>query len=196
MSELITLIQPAEQAPVSISECKADLRIEPGFTLDDALIESYILAATRVCSEMVGRKLINETWKLSLRHVGAGVIELPFQPVNEIVEIQYFDKENVSRTLDRSNLYLYNYDNGSTLEPVLNWSWPQVYSRRDAINITFKAGHGEGPESVPDTIKKAIRLIVVHWYEHRSSVLVGVNAQELPMAVDMLLATERRGWCA
>lgn len=181
---------------MSVSESKSDLRIEPSFTNDDSLIHSYIMAATQVCSEIVGRKLLNETWKYSLRHVGSGVIVLPFQPVSEIVSIDYYDKDNVSQVLDKTNLFLYNYDNESTLEPVLNWSWPQVYSRRDAINITLKAGHGEDPEMIPESIKRAIRLTVVHWYENRSATTVGVTAQDLPMGVQMLLSTERRGWCA
>lgn len=194
MKELYTLVTPASIAPVSLDECLDDLRIDYGD--EDDLIEAYIRAATEYCSEVVGRKLINEVWKYSIQNVGTGNIDLPFQPVSELIEVQYFDKDNISQTIDLNNFYVYNYDTSSTIEPVLNYSWPSSYNRRDAINITFKTGYGDTPESVPETIRRAIRLMVVHLYENRSPVAVGTITSEMPMSIQALLSVERRGWVA
>lgn len=194
MKELYTLVTPAAIAPVSLEECLSDLRIDNSD--EDDLIEAYIRAATEFCSEVVGRKLINEVWKYSIRFVGDGKIELPFQPVSELIEVQYFDNDNASQTIPLNNFYVYNYDTVSTIEPVLNYTWPLSYNRRDAINITFKTGYGDNPESVPETIRRAIRLMVVHMYEIRSPIMVGPNVIEVPMSVQALLSIERRGWMA
>nr|AKH46248.1 phiE125 gp8 protein [uncultured marine virus] len=196
MEQMYELLTPAIETPVSLSECKADLRIDDSFTLDDSLIESYILAASKLCSEIVGRKLIGETWKTSFEFVCDGEIELPFTPVQSIEEVQYYDSDNVSKTLSVSDFYLFNYDDRSIIEPINTATWPQTYSRRDAISITFITGMGADGSAIPETIKRAIRLTVAHWYEHRTAVLVGLTAQDLPMGVEHCLNVERIGWCA
>lgn len=194
MSLLYSLISPPAVTAVSLADCKADLRVEN--TNENDLIEAYIEAATKYCSEVVGRKLINETWKYSIDGLYGQAIKLPFNPVSSIVEIQYFDTDNVSQTVDVNNFYLYNFDQYSELFPILNYSFPSVYSRRDAINITFVAGYGATETEIPITIRKAIRLLVAHWYEVRTASTVGVDVKDIPFGVDALLGVERTGWCA
>ena len=191
MRELYTLITAATNTPVSIAECKADLRIDSASEND--LIESYILGASKLCSEIVGRQLISETWKYSLE-CSANEITLPFTPVSSLTTIQYFDSDNASQTLDVDDFFIYNFDTETVIEPVLNFSWPSLFSRRDALNITFVAGFGATGADVPETIKRAIRLTVAHWYEHRTAVVMGMTANELPIGVQNLLNVERIGW--
>lgn len=195
MKQLLTRILGAAGLPVGVAECKADLRID--HALDDELIESYILGASALCSEIVGKKLINETWKYSFQYVGTDVhnaVELPFIPVSSITEIQYFDKENTSQTLTVSDFYLFNYDDSAVVEPKLNVTWPATYSRKDAYSITFVTGFGVSGDQVPETIKRAIRLMVAHWYEHRAAVNLNATPSEIPYGVNNLLASERVGW--
>jgi uncharacterized phage protein (predicted DNA packaging) len=42
-----------------------------------------------------------------------------------------------------------------------------------------------------EDIKEAVRQLAAHFYENREGVLVGVNAQELPMGVYQLIAPHR-----
>lgn len=194
MNDLYSLVTPAASYPVSLEDCKADLRVE--HTNEDDLITAYIVAASRLCSEIVGRKLINETWKYSIPGTYGYPVKLPFLPVSSIVEIQYYDTDNVSQTVDSANFYLYNFDRSAELHPILDFSFPSVYSRRDAINITFVAGYGDDATLIPSSITKAIRLLVAHWYETRVAATVGVEAKEIPFGVEMLLGVERTGWVA
>jgi len=191
MRELYSLVTAAVELPVSVDDCKSDLRID-GST-EDSLIESYIQAASKLCSEIVGRKLINETWKLSLKTASA-TIDLPFNPCSSITEIQYYDSDNNAQTLSTSDFNLYSYDDISQIETVSGFSWPQLYNRRDALNITFVTGYGAAASDIPDTIKRAIRLTVAHWYEHREGVVMGVTASEIPYGIHLLLNVERVGW--
>lgn len=191
MDDLYSLVAAATVLPVSVNECKADLRIDSAE--EDDLIESYILAASKLSSEIVGRKLINESWLFSLRS-GACEIEMPFTPISSLTSIQYWDSDNVTQTLNVADFYVRNFDTHTTIEPVDTFTWPAFFNRRDALNITFVAGFGATGANVPDTIKRAIRLTVAHWYENRTAVLVGVTANELPIGVQSLLNVERTGW--
>jgi uncharacterized phiE125 gp8 family phage protein len=196
MTLLVTLITAAAVQPVSVAECKSDLRID--VANEDDLISDYIDAAARYCSEVTGRKLISQTWKYGIgNEPGKFVatpfkpvfnsfqpIELPFNPVSAIVEVQYFDADNVSQVLNLADFYLYNYQ------------WPPFYERRDALNITFTTGYGATGADVPSNIKRAIRLLVAHWYEQRMAVTVGQSAMPIPFGVDAMLNVDRTGWVA
>ena len=61
MSLLYTTTSPAVNPAVSVEDCKLDLRIE--HAIDDVLILSYINAASKYASEVVGRRLISLTIK-------------------------------------------------------------------------------------------------------------------------------------
>jgi uncharacterized phiE125 gp8 family phage protein len=194
MRQLLTKISGPVALVVSVNDCKLDLRID--HNEDDLLIESYIMAASELCSEIVGKKLINETWKYSFQTVGFNnVVELPLLPVSSISEIQYYDSDNASQTLTISDFYLFNYDDVAIVEPKLNVTWPATYSRKDAFSISFVAGFGSDSTVVPESVKRAIRLIVAHWYEHRTSASE-VNLNEIPYGVHHLLSIDRVGWVA
>lgn len=181
--------------PVSVESCKLDLKIQ--HNADDELLEDYIAAACALVggkSGIVGKVLTAETWQLKLR-AASGCVVLPLSPVQSITSISYFDTENTAQTLDVEDFYLYGDEDTAFIEPKTGVVWPAVYARRDAITIRFVAGFGTAAE-IPKNITRAIRLIVAHWYENRTAVLVGVTAQELPMAVESLLGISRKGWSA
>lgn len=181
--------------PVSVESCKLDLKIQ--HNADDELLEDYIAAACALVggkSGIVGKVLTAETWQLKLR-AASGCVVLPLSPVQSITSITYFDADNISQSLDVDDFALYGDEDSAFIEPKTGINWPSVYSRRDAITINFVAGFG-APADVPKNITRAIRLIVAHWYENRTAVLVGVTAQELPLAVESLLGISRKGWSA
>jgi uncharacterized phiE125 gp8 family phage protein len=195
MSLLFSVVTPAAVPAVSLDDCKLDLRVDN--TFEDDLILSYIDAASRLCSEISGRKLINETIKYSIKSTDCGgSIILPFTPVSSIVEIQYYDSDNVSQTMNINDFYLYNFDQETTIVPKKDVTWPSRYNRRDAINITFVTGYGAASSDIPSTITKAIRLLVAHWYEVRTASTVGIEVKDIPFGVQMLLGVDRTGWVA
>ena len=180
---------------VSVEDCKSDLKLEHND--DDKLVEDYILAACALVGGrdgIVGKVLTTEKWDLKLSSA-QGIVELPLSPVQSIESITYFDSQNQEQTLDVSNFYLYGDEDSAIIEPKAGTVWPAVYARRDAIKIRYVAGFGAANQ-LPANITRAIRLIVAHWYENRTAVLVGVTAQELPLAVESLLGISRKGWSA
>jgi uncharacterized phiE125 gp8 family phage protein len=76
----------------------------------------------------------------------------------------------------------------SRLFPVAGISWPtNVSVRGGAIGITFVAGYANG-DAVPKHLLQAVYLLVGHWYENRETVIVGMTANNVPMAVQALLS--------
>jgi len=197
MSLLYTTITGPVNPAVSVDDCKLDLRIESSFTLDDALILSYINVASRLASEITGRKLISETVKFSIDEVYFNErIVLPFTPVSVIDEIQYYDPAGASQTMNISDFHLYNFDDKSELCLKEGLVLPAIDDRRDAVNITFTTGYGANSSDIPDTITKAIRMLVTHYYENRNNTVLGMSVADIPYAVETLLNVERVGWCA
>lgn len=183
------------ELPVTVASCKLDLKIQ--HNADDELLEDYISAACALVggkSGIVGKVLTAETWELKLRAASSCIV-LPLSPVQSITSINYFDSENAAQSLDVDDFALYGDEDSAFIEPKTGVNWPTVFNRRDAITIRFVAGFG-APADVPKNITRAIRLIVAHWYENRTAVLVGVTAQELPLAVESLLGISRKGWSA
>jgi uncharacterized phiE125 gp8 family phage protein len=58
--------------------------------------------------------------------------------------------------------------------------------------IDFTAGYGSSGVDVPQPLRQAIRLLVTHWYEHRSAVTLGDAAAATPLGYRELVAPYRR----
>lgn len=180
--------------PVTATEVKADLRIQ--HSSEDTLIISLIAAATDymdVPNGVTGKALITQTWTLSVpRPDKDDRIVLPVTPVDSVSSITYYDTDNAQQSLTVGDYHLYKEDDWAYLEPKTPGDWPNVYDRRDAITVTFVAGYGAA-SAVPESIKRAIRLLVGHWYEHRMAV-TDKPLSEMPLAVQALVNLNRKGW--
>lgn len=184
--------------PVELVESKSDLRVQ--HTAEDTLIEGLIAAATDfmdVPNGAINKALITQTWSLSVRCPYRDYrIHLPITPAQSIESITYYDSNNAQQSLDPADFYLHGDEEWAYIEPRPDITWPSVYNRLDAITITFLAGFGDDSTAVPNSIRQAIRLLVAHWYEHRTAVIVGTSTSELPMAVQSLISMNRKGWVA
>jgi len=183
--------------PVTVAECKADLRIQ--HSAEDDLIESLIADATDYMDApngVIGKALITQTWEISTRiSIVDSRIYIPITPVQEISSIQYYDAENATQSLDVDDFLLIGDENSAFIEPLSGTSWPSTYDRPDAVKITVIAGFGDYQNQVPNSIRRAIRLLVAHWFEHRHAVTES-SYSEMPLAVENLVGINRKGWVA
>lgn len=199
-------VADAAVEPLSVAEARQYLRLEVND--DDALLADLITAARYVCEGLTDRSFITTTWRLTLdylpfaaiggiigpaltgfptgrRPLDDGSIMLPMPPLIGLESISYVDQGGTTRTLDVSD---------GSLDVIVSPGTPGrisagygrffPFSRPSiaAVEIVYTAGYGPNAADVPKNVKTAMRLLVSHYYEHRST------QAEVPDAVISLLA--------
>ena len=170
---------------ITLEEAKDHLRVEGDF--EDALILSLIQAAYKHAENKTRRTLIDREETLILDRLpirGMG-IELPFNPVQEILAFDYIDPDGNPESIDLLTLRLDKRTLYPMLMPQFGTEWPQVIGEPESITIRLRIGY----EETPADIRQALLLLISHFYEHREAVVAGVSVTTLPMGVDMLLGS-------
>ncbi|RKE73654.1 head-tail connector protein [Pseudorhodoplanes sinuspersici] len=192
------LVTPPALKPITLAEAKAWLDIP--YTNKDAVITGLIAAATAHLdgwTGILGRCLCEQTWRQDFDRLNR-CLRLPLAPVISITSVKYDDADGVEQTVSSGDYELLNDDLGPYVRFKDAYSFPQVHDERPAVRVTYLAGYpntGSEPDvtsTVPDDIKHAIALLVRHWFDNPTAVVVGVTAQSVPHAVDALLAPHRR----
>lgn len=191
----LTRIDRDDTRPVSLEAAKRYLRIlSNDFDLE---VEAALDAAVQTIDldddgfGGLDFPLMRQTWAMELSGF-PGVIALPFQRVSEIVSISYFPADGETQTLAPELYHLVKNVRREWRVVLANGgAWPSVAIRPDAVRVEFRAGF-ETPADIPADLKQAILFLLGHYYENRSAVITGTIAQELPMAVNSILAKYRR----
>lgn len=178
----IRTVAPALRV-VSLEEAKAHLRVE--VSEEDDLIDGLARAAESRLdgwSGLLGRCMINQTWRASYANWCWPLLELPFPDISSVV-VTYFDSEGVEQTVSDVHYGLIETAGGTALEWRSSFAAPSLESRSDAIRATFVAGFGAAPEDVPDDLRHAIKLMIGGWYENREETVIGVSVASLPISL-------------
>jgi uncharacterized phiE125 gp8 family phage protein len=178
---------------MTLAEAKKHCRVD--HSEEDDVIAGLLAAATAWLdgySGVLGRALINQTWRLNLSCWPACRIRLPLAPVSAITSIKYYNTANVQQTLGSSNYGLIEDALSPAAQWALNASLPSLYERPDAIEVLFVAGYGADASAVPAAIVVAAKMLVAHWYRTRETVNIGNITSELPFTVGALIQPLRR----
>lgn len=177
---------------VSVSDAKSHCRIDAPD--DDARLAAMIEAATSHLdgySGILGRALTTQTWQQDFAGF-CDKMRLPVGNLIEVTDVTYYDASNTQQTLASSVYTGFTDALGPYLALKPDQSWPSVYSRVDAVRVTWTAGYGATADTVPASIRHAASMLAAHWYDNRAAVSIGDSAIELPFAVNALLAPFRR----
>lgn len=176
--------------PVSLADAKAHLRIDG--TAEDPLIGSLILTSRLHVETTLNLALVTQGWSWFLdawpRRRG---VELPLRPVQSIAAVRLYDGSGASTTLAPETYLLDGAGNPPRLVRQNTLVWPKPGRTANGIEIAFTAGYGNTGADVPAPIRQAILLLVAHWYEHRTPLEVGPQAEPPPGMVSELLAPYR-----
>lgn len=172
--------------PVSRTDVKNYLKVD--VSTDDSLIDSLIVAARNYVQYYTSRCLITQTI-IEKRDTFTDLDSFPllWGPVTSVTSIGYLDTAGASQTLSTD---VYGTDLTSKQARIYRkyaQSWPEVYSQRDAITVTYVAGYADAA-SVPDEIKTAIYLMIADWYDNRTD-----SVRTMPTASQILL-NQHRVW--
>lgn len=152
----------ATQLPVLLSEARDFLKISHGD--EDALITSYIRAATGACESFTGRKLIKQQWQLTLNDWGDGVIQIPLSPILTIDRIEIWSAAAFLE-IAADNYLLDSVSYQAKIAPQTGYQWPDPEIDVAGIKITISAGFGEGQNDIPHDIRLGILHRVAAAYD-------------------------------
>ncbi|MEA3042976.1 MAG: hypothetical protein QOH47_814 [Sphingomonadales bacterium] len=187
----VRTVAPAESL-LSTGDAKTHLRVDDSD--NDAYIAALVAAAEGHLdgfAGVIGRALVTQTWSRKFNAFPCGpVLRLPLGPLQSVSSVTYYDTAGTSQTFASTNYRAVTdaigpcvvLDDGST--------WPNLDIRPDAVTITWVCGYGAAG-AVPAPIIHAAKLIVGHLYGNREATIVGTIVNDLPMAVDALIAPYR-----
>jgi uncharacterized phiE125 gp8 family phage protein len=186
----LTLKTAPTTEPLSLEEVCDYLRLD--IDDDDFYLQGLILASSRFCENFQNRAYITQSWELSMDDFSETIINLPKGNLQSISSIIYTDSANLATTLAATE---YTYSTRGILGrlmPAYNKSWPTFTPcPLDAVVITFVCGYGTA-ESVPETVKQAMYLLISHWYENRLPLADKMTVpDELNFTISALLWQER-----
>lgn len=193
------LITPPAVEPVDLDEAKSQCRVDGA--ADNEFLLSLIAQARQTIEDMAHRAFIAQTWRLSLdRWPVCDYISLPRPPLQAVTSVVYTDSAGVATTLGATVANVWTSDTlevDSDSEPgriylKYGWSWPTVTLKlANPIQITYVAGYGDEPGDVAAVWKRAILLLVGHWYENREATISGTIVKEIPLGVQSLIWLNR-----
>lgn len=218
MLDLVRTAAPV-QTPVSVDEAKRHLRIEIGDASEDDYVADAIAGAVAYLDGydgILGKSILTQTWKLHLPsfEVGPGDpiwrhpvwrlrrhargIVLPAPPLRSVAEVAYVDANGVPQTLAEGDDYQVLDGRVSEIQPAPFGCWPCVQCENPrAVSITYTAGYaddGPGLAIAANNLRRAILLLVGHFYANREAV-VGIDSRDSPaepdFAVSALIAPYR-----
>jgi len=177
-------VEPTSE-PVTIAEARRQCDLDDNFF--DEQLQNLIKAARQKVEHDTRRALITQTRVLKRsRFPSAIALELPRSPVQSITSIQYVSDGGSTLTFSSS---LYSLDANHNPPLVLlgyNQTWPSVRGYHNDVVTTYVAGYGAAT-SVPENAKQAVMLLVRHWFDNTSPVVVGTITATLPLSYAALI---------
>jgi len=193
----VLVAAPAE-APVSLAEAKAHLRVE--HDEDDTLLAVMIDAATQRLDGRTGilrRCLMRQTWRVDLSGFPrSGIIPLPVFLLPAVsITVAYTDAGGTVVDLAAGDAALLGTVTGPVVRRSAGIAWPLTAVADDAVRITCVCGSATAAD-VPAPIRSAILLMVGDLYRNRETTGQGsatLGAIPMSTTVEALLAPYRRG---
>lgn len=154
-----------EFEPVTLAEAKAHLRIQ-----DDAendLISGLVRAARQETEARTGMALLVQKWRLALDSIPLdGVIPLDRHPVRAIAAVTLHGEDGTVSVMDPAD---YQLDPNGRPARLMFSTVPDRLRHWNGVEVDFECGFGTAGADVPDMLKRAILMLVAHWFEFRSA---------------------------
>lgn len=185
--KLVLKTAPTDTA-ITLAEAKQHLRIDSDFDDDNAYITTLIGVATNMVEEFTRRRLITQTYNIFYDNFPP-YIDLQVGTIASVINIKYYDSNNIEQTLAASEYDLDKRINPGRIYQSDTGSFPSTYDRPNAVEVEFIVG--ATASDVEAAIKQAMLIIVGRYYEQRQDVVLGTIATELPLMVEHILTPYR-----
>jgi uncharacterized phiE125 gp8 family phage protein len=169
--------------PVSLSEAKAQCRMADDDS-EDTFITSLI-APARAYVERVSRFFFVAASRTETFGAFGDYLEIYRRPIASVDEIAYLDSDGADATyadavvnLDRFPLRIY--------PAIVGDGFPDL-GEGGAVTVTFTSGALDAPSEEYLIGKRAMLLLIGHWFEFREAAQAGVVSSEIAFAISSLL---------
>lgn len=164
----LKLITPPTEWPVTLDEAKLHCKVDA--VDEDLLLQAFIRSATGMAEHQTGRRLMPQTWQLTLDAVPSHGVQLSHVPVKSISSINYIDTNGVSQLWAPTNYTLNNSNDYGVafICPSYGMTWPSMRAQMDALRITFVCGY-DSAALVPEEFKHWIKLMVGAMFTNREA---------------------------
>jgi len=162
----LNLLIPPQEEPLTPEEVIAYLKLPDN--QDKTMLRLLISSARAYVEGLTGRVLLKQKWQLQLTPTFPPTsplvqcswhrleIRLPLPPLIEVEKVRWKSKQ-IPFILEKDKVCL----------PPLYWD--------QEITITFWAGYGEKPESLPPNLKMGVLMATHHFYDHQEVDLSIIN---------------------
>lgn len=183
---LVHTVLPTD-LPLQLEDVKLRLKIDAND--QDGDVAMLIRAATGYVQNYQWSQLIASTVVQRLDRFPCGeIIYLHKNPVSSVTTVQYVDSAGVTQTLVVTTDYTVDLNSKpARIIPAYAKSWPSSRGYIDDVIVTYVAGYGATPETVPEEIRQAMYMLIAHWHRNTEGVLVGSISRELEFGVKALL---------
>lgn len=172
---------------LTIAEARAQCRIDQPD--EDALLATYVQAATDMAENYLHRGLLTQTWTLS-REDWFDELYLPNAgPLQSITSVKYRAADGTLTTIASSAYVFDTLSEPGCLFRAPNGTWPALQAdRENRVEVAYVVGWTRAAD-VPAAIRLGALLMVEHFHKNR-----GAMPAELPQAVEALWAPLRVWW--
>ncbi|SER20005.1 phage conserved hypothetical protein, phiE125 gp8 family [Faunimonas pinastri] len=168
--------------PLLVPEMNAHLRLD-GHDEDDLV--GALIAAARVAVETeIRRVLISQRWRIAFEHWPRHGILLPVPPLLSVDAVRQIGFDGTTTAFDPAS---FEVDESAGI--VLPGD---IALNGRGFEIDYTAGYGRSGLDVPQPLRQAMRMLVTHWYEHRSATILGDSVASTPEGYRPLVAPYRR----
>jgi len=183
----LTIYTAALVEPLSLIETKTHCRVDT--TADDELILGLIAAARQMTETITRRALITQTWDWIFdAFPGTDRLRIPLPPLQSITSITYTKEDATTGTVSSGDYVVDTDSEPARVVLKSTATWPSdTLQVANGVTVRFVAGYGDAASDVPEAIRRAMLLMIGHWYENREDTLGVGNIQRIPQGSEYLL---------
>jgi uncharacterized phiE125 gp8 family phage protein len=175
------LIDGPAVEPVTLTEMKTYLRVDDD--QEDELVAGLIKAARLMVEAASRRILVEQRWRVVLdRWPEGGAVMLPLSPLMGLESIRVVGQDGTATEVSPAAV---EADPMSDPPRIVVSPAPDPGRPRGGIAIELRAGFGATPDTVPATLRLAVKILVARWFENRGDV---TGEQTLPPEALALIA--------
>jgi uncharacterized phiE125 gp8 family phage protein len=117
------------------------------------------------------------------------VVTIPLAPLIAVESVIVYDRDGDPATLSPVD---YQVDTASVPGRLMPYAIVPLAERTiNGIEIDVTAGYGASSVDVPAPLRRAMMMLIAHWFEHRGIVDDGASADVPPQGFDALIAPYR-----